>query len=74
MISLGKLIITIALVWLVLQIWRSRQHRSTGNHRPEQGVNDMVRCKVCQLHIPRAEALRDGDDFYCCQAHLEQDR
>lgn len=33
---------------------------------------DMVRCDVCGLHVPRAEALIQGKRVYCCPDHAKR--
>jgi uncharacterized protein len=30
-----------------------------------------VQCAHCGLHLPRQEALRQGNTYYCSQAHLD---
>jgi uncharacterized protein len=32
---------------------------------------DSVQCAHCGLHLPREEALRKGDAYYCSKAHLQ---
>ncbi len=35
---------------------------------------DMVRCAQCGLHVPKLEAVRDGEQFYCGTQHLEDSK
>ena len=30
---------------------------------------DMVSCVVCQLHLPKTEAVQRGNAWYCCEGH-----
>jgi uncharacterized protein len=32
---------------------------------------DMVSCVVCQLHLPKTEALQRGTAWYCCEGHRQ---
>lgn len=32
-------------------------------------VEDMVRCQVCGVNLPRSEALMSQGRFYCCDEH-----
>lgn len=32
-------------------------------------VDDMVACAHCGVHLPRADAIVDGDDLYCGEDH-----
>ncbi len=31
---------------------------------------DMVRCKVCGVHLPRSESLQSRDEYFCSEEHL----
>ena len=31
----------------------------------------IVRCKVCEVHLPEQDALREGDDWFCSQDHRQ---
>lgn len=35
----------------------------------EKLPEDMVRCAVCQVNLPRSEALLSRGKFYCCDEH-----
>ena len=54
---------------IVRHLWRERQ-RLKASKSPPKAV-DSVQCAHCGLHLPRAEALQQGEHFYCSQAHLE---
>lgn len=30
---------------------------------------DMVRCVVCGVHLPRSEAILSRGEFFCCDEH-----
>ena len=32
-------------------------------------VEDMVRCVVCKVNLPRSEAVLSQGKFYCCDDH-----
>ncbi len=40
--------------------------------RKEKMPEDMVRCQVCQVNLPRSEALLSQGRFYCCDEHLRR--
>lgn len=70
-----KYLLVLAVVLAV--IWFVRNHRPAAKPKdkpPQQDTlaqpQDMVRCAVCSLHLPRADALpgRDGR-LYCCADH-----
>ncbi|UCD67745.1 MAG: hypothetical protein JSW48_13090 [Betaproteobacteria bacterium] len=32
-------------------------------------TEDMVRCKLCGVHLPRSESLEFGDEYFCSEEH-----
>jgi uncharacterized protein len=75
-----KYLVLIVIVFAV--IWFIRANRRAdapkGEAPPPQpgpGVpQDMVRCAVCALHLPRADALPGpGGRLYCCAEHRAKD-
>ena len=70
-----KYLLVLAVVLAV--IWFVRNHRPGPKSKedpPRRDAlappQDMVRCPICSLHLPRTDALpgRDGR-MYCCAAH-----
>ncbi len=62
------------LVLLVLAVayglWRSKTRRPPpATVRPAAAPQAMVECAHCGLHLPRSEALAQGAQHYCCNAH-----
>jgi uncharacterized protein len=69
---MGRLLIWIGLILAVYWLWR----RATRPAPPAPSIDDaqpMVRCAQCGVHTPRANALSHGSQWFCSQAHLEQD-
>ncbi|MEN8167359.1 MAG: PP0621 family protein [Pseudomonadota bacterium] len=55
-------------VWLILRhLIRQQRLKNT----PPQAVKsvDSVQCSHCGLHLPRSEAIQQGDDFFCNREH-----
>jgi uncharacterized protein len=42
------------------------------NVEPSGTPQIMVRCAVCQVHLPQVDALAGKKNHYCSQAHLAQ--
>ena len=74
-----KYLVLLAIVLAVL--WFVRNNRRGGDGKPQapprQALDqpqDMVRCPVCSLHLPRTDALPGADGrFYCCADHRASD-
>ena len=74
-----KYLVLLAIVLAVL--WFVRNNRRAGDRKPQAPPpqelgepQDMVRCPVCSVHLPRTDALPGpGGRFYCCADHRTRD-
>lgn len=69
--NLIRLIVIALIIYLLLRIvknWKANKKSTTST--PDE--TKMVRCKLCQLHIPENEALQKAGEYYCSQEHLEE--
>lgn len=67
-------ILVIVLITVLLVMWLKRMgSKRDGAGRPPQAKapEDMVRCKVCSVNLPRSEAILSQGQFYCCEAHRQ---
>jgi len=67
------LIAVFIIAYLVIQ--HSARRREAGEQRPQpkpgkSQPENMVRCGVCGIHLPRSESLASGGDYYCSEEHL----
>lgn len=79
-----KFLVLLLVLMIAYAVWRSGRRAgadgeptSTAHQRPPRGATDvapqdMVRCAVCALHLPRAEALAGRQGVYCGAEHLRQ--
>jgi len=73
------LIVAIVAVFLAVRtLVRSSSNRkgvsrSAEPERLKKG-GAVVRCAFCGVHVPEAEAVRDGDRYYCSRQHARVDR
>lgn len=74
-----KYLLIAAIVLVVYLAWRHQraQERAEQRRPPPQTAapgappalpQDMVRCPVCAVHLPRSEALADGQGHLFCSA------
>ena len=59
------LITVIALVYLIVRSAR----------KPKVNISEksteMVKCKNCDLNIPKSEAIQSGENWFCSEAHKD---
>jgi uncharacterized protein len=63
--------VVLAVIWFVRNNRRDPGEGAAGGKaRPLAPPQDMVRCPVCAVHLPRADALPGPDGrLYCCADH-----
>ena len=72
-----KYLLVLAVVLVAVWLWRSSRQRddASGAAKPpprqaQLEPQDMVRCPVCSVHLPRTDALPGPDgQMYCCAEH-----
>jgi len=62
------LIAVFIVAYLVIQ--NSSRRREVGAKQPPAKPEDMVRCGVCGVHLPRSESLTSSGEHYCSEEHL----
>ena len=81
-----RLLFWIALIILVVMAVRSKlraavaarshdPHAGQGGARPQPRVEEaerMTSCAHCGLYFPASEAVHQGGQDYCCEAHARQ--
>ncbi|MES2977649.1 MAG: PP0621 family protein [Pseudomonadota bacterium] len=77
-----KYVLVLVVVVVVIYWWRgmrdaslraNAQARSKKERPATLGPTEIVACRVCDVHLPRQEALPGGDGYYCSEAHRKQD-
>ena len=70
-----KYLLVLAVVLIAVWVWRNNRRKEKDGHAaakktPLPQAQDMVRCPVCSVHLPRTDALPGPDGrLYCCQEH-----
>lgn len=73
-----KLLVFLLAVVAGIWLWRSGRgqrlsERTPPTQRPTPPETQaMVACQVCQLHLPRQDAVAGERGLYCCTAHRQQ--
>lgn len=61
------------LLLLAFIAWRAYRLFFAPRREPDPPpLLDMVRCAVCEVHVPAASAVREGSTCFCCDAHRRQ--
>lgn len=60
-----------AVWWVRRALTRSRTtSREDRRQRAAEALPERIlACAHCGVHVPEAEGVRDGEVFYCCEAH-----
>jgi uncharacterized protein len=69
--GLARLIVIAIAIWLAIYMLR-RLFKQPSPPSSGDIAKDMVRCAQCGLHLPKAEAISDQGQYYCCQEHRQQ--
>jgi uncharacterized protein len=65
---MSRLIFIITLVAVVY--WLLKSYSKKPPKKTEAEVSeDMVRCSLCGVHLPKSESILSGGDFFCSDAH-----
>ena len=63
-----QVLILITVITLVYLIARSAR-------KPKANISEksteMVKCKNCDLNLPKSEAIQSGEDWFCSEAHKD---
>ncbi len=68
------ILVTVVVVYLMRRMAQSRGDKPLpppGGKKTK--VEDMVRCRVCGVNLPRSEAILARGRFYCCDEHRKSD-
>ncbi len=67
---LGKFLLLIAVFIIAYMVIKSgARRRDWPKQSPGSVAEDMVRCKVCGVHLPRSESLEFRDEYFCSEEH-----
>ena len=69
-------LLIIGVLWFMAKNYLRKAHlqEQRRRERKEQERSSrgrIVRCKQCDVHLPEQDAVREGDDCFCSQAHRQ---
>jgi uncharacterized protein len=65
---MAKLLLFIVVGFIAYKWWRNLQAGGHSN-QPSQPVENMVRCRLCGVHVPQSDACGDATAWFCCADH-----
>jgi uncharacterized protein len=68
----AKLLLFIAVILVIYLLIRN--HRRRGEVAPPPAARsseDMVRCRVCGVHLPTSEAVTSRGEYFCGKEHMQ---
>ena len=73
---MAKFLLLVAVLIVVYLLLRSQANKRGKATPPSAastpvGEENMVRCRVCGVHLPSSEAVTSRGDFYCSKEHLQ---
>jgi len=74
--GISRLLILGALLWLGWFIFKRVQEnmlrRKAKVSKAKLESSDIVKCNVCDVHVPKTEAIESNGHYFCCIAHKNQ--
>lgn len=71
-----KFALLVLVVLIGVLLWRNRQPNDRPTQRnanpPDREPLNMVRCTLCSVHVPMADAVQGKNGPYCCTDHRHQ--
>ncbi len=67
------LVLALAAIWMILRFYLKTASLPKEKPAVKLKTADMVSCHKCGLHLPVEEAVKSGDQWYCCQEHADSD-
>jgi uncharacterized protein len=69
-----KFLLTLVAALVGVWWWRTQRDgddtlRGDAPPAPPARLQDMVRCPVCSVHVPRTDAVAGQRGLYCCAEH-----
>jgi len=69
---MSRLILLFAIAAVIYLLFKS--YRKDVPQDEAKGVEDMVRCEHCGVHLPVSESIRDGERIFCSASHRDAHR
>ena len=68
---MSRILFFVLLAVAIYLVWRLLQKKQLPPGADDSTVArlPMVSCATCGLHVPREEALTQGERYFCCEEH-----
>lgn len=71
-----KYLLVLAVLVVAWHVWRRGRVQNDSAAQPPRKLEPpepMVHCAVCQVHVPRSDAVASRGRFYCSHQHAAAD-
>ena len=69
---MSRLLFLLAVGIVVYLLLRSYRRPAPKQDVPAAPAEEMVRCVVCGVHLPKSESILAGGKFFCSDAHRRE--
>lgn len=69
---MSRLLFLLAVGIVVYLLLRSYRRPAPKQDAPAAPAEEMVRCVVCGVHLPKSESILAGGNFFCSDAHRRE--
>jgi uncharacterized protein len=70
-IGMVRIVLIICLICLLFVIIQKLRQSWQVRQKPSVTRKQMIQCVVCSIYLPKDDALRKGDHYFCCADHME---
>ncbi|HHL45432.1 MAG TPA: hypothetical protein ENJ24_02550 [Gammaproteobacteria bacterium] len=62
-------------IWLLIRMLRNYRNKArvATSRKNSDNLDTMVQCANCGLHVPKQQAIRKGNRYYCSKQHADED-
>lgn len=64
--------LAIFLVFIIVRGQFKRYRKRMQAPKSEENIASIVKCDVCQVHVPKDKAVHRDGRFYCGEAHAQR--
>ncbi|MDT8399563.1 MAG: PP0621 family protein [Pseudomonadales bacterium] len=72
LIRLLTFALVIWLLWGMVKNYQARKKATHQHNKATAGKEKMVKCQQCSVHLPKTQAQRFQDNWFCSEQHKQR--